>query len=1493
MSTNLNSNPGAAAPPSGLDARTPLLLLPVHLETRFVDSPAGLSELWVRIYPDQISINTHEPELTAQEIADGKVYWNAVWRAGNPPPVLEAVKAPWRGLASRYEPERAAWIALKMTPNNVGDQPAAPTPDGVDPVPPPDFPSPPTRDSSWEKAAIAAALPDRWTVVTFTGNQAKAFQGGPVTPDLAVGLTPHLGDFPPGQPVDGPMTWLVDFDEAVKNGMALKIPLDANERARGFDRVFVYGTRTVKPPGGEAFGALLDAHHYTDGFSLVPQGTPTNNTTDAASGYARRDDTFEFSFATERQGALTSNPAGDGNVFAALVGIKATLVDHAGYSDGINALSGADMLTAVWPATLGYFLTQMMADVFTPEQVDATRQYILANAIPRGPVPAFRIGQTPYGVLPVTSLQRYNQGQFGVGSIEPAIVDLVKKLSPVWLASSNTAPHMQRTGDPDKELIGLLGMDASSMTFRGRQVFGDFFIWNYLNFLGPSPATINQWFQQHLVRGRQLLDAFGFQSMDPRVIHTGLASNGAPVPFPTVQAGPLSETDQLTADADLGGGVKANYIQWLVSASVEDIQAENYPGPKPTSLLYKILRQSLILDYADLASKAEIAVGRIQLSQLREAEIIAVPQPPPSPQAPPAAQPPPLSAWEILARPSTVNAEVSWAEFLVNLDPPPESPFARLTEVRNSLNRLAGLSTAELDRLLTETLDACSHRLDVWASAIANALLHRTRSGENSGIHLGAYGWVEEVRPAAQRPPVTGADLEGVRVMDQLRARRIDRNVALPIPVEPLDDNGGFIYAPSFAQAATAAVLRNGYMTHKDTPEEGLLSLDVSSDRVRKALQLLSGVRQGQSLNALLGYVFEQGLHDRSLDQFAQPFRDRFPVIANKLTPSSEPSESVAASNVVDGVALRAAFDNNAFPVGGNWGPGMPAPGSAAQTQVFDVFQLLEDYADALSDVGVAEAVFQIMRGNFGRAGGLMDAISKGDRPPDPDVVVTPRGGLDLTHRVLVLLSGNPAISPLWAGITPTPRALAEPGLNAWVSTLLPDPAVVRCDVTFHDGAGNHTVPIQLSTLGVGPLDCIAMSDTADIPQRSEVEQRVLFAAAIPPGADGALINYHPAGAPPGSIAFPDFFFLAKQVRSLIGGARPLAIQDLTVPEKHAEDQGGAPNLADLRNRATNAAGNLDTDIINLQNAAAGLPGNSDPVRAALLRASLYGVEGSIPLTSGGPDPALANQAATVLKTLQARQAKAGAVNIPAASLDDLLGVFQTIFGDLTVLPKLTPPDIASLQAAFSQSSALTASDAAAPARWFQQLTYVRPAISRLDMAGSLSQLLGGAGTLSAAPLLGQIPQSPGDRWLALPIDPANPPLKGRVAFACVSMGNPAVDTTYAGLIIDEWLERIPSTQEQASVAFHFNEPDARAPQSLLLAVCPDNRATWDDDLILGTLQETLDLAKVRTVDLDSIQQVGQILPALYFPFNLRGATVGSNYTVLKDIHLVATSIRQ
>jgi hypothetical protein len=296
-------------------------------------------------------------------------------------------------------------------------------------------------------------------------------------------------------------------------------------------------------------------------------------------------------------------------------------------------------------------------------------------------------------------------------------------------------------------------------------------------------------------------------------------------------------------------------------------------------------------------------------------------------------------------------------------------------------------------------------------------------------------------------------------------------------------------------------------------------------------------------------------------------------------------------------------------------------------------------------------------------------------------------------------------------------------------------------------------------------------------------------------------------------------------------------------------------------------------------------------VRDALLRSSFYGVPGSVPFSSSDPDPGLADQAAGVLKTLQGRLTKASAVSLASATLADVLSVFATIFdGGVVILPRLTPPDFASLQLAFGQSAALVASDPAAPARWLTQLTQVRPAVARLDEGLTLAQILGGAAVDAPPLLLGQLPALANDTWLALPIDPAHPPAKGRVAFACVTQGDPVTDSRYAGLLLDEWPERIPSTKENAAVAFHYEEPKARAPQALLLAVCPDARQTWDDDLITGVLQEALELTKIRTVDLDSIQEVGQILPALYFALNLKGATVSVNFAAKEVVRAAQIS---
>jgi hypothetical protein len=1468
--------------PAGLDAKTPLLLLPVHIQTRFVDPVGELSkgapELWVRIYPDQIAVDSHEPELTSQEVSDGQVYWSAVWQAGKTPAKPDDSRAPWRVLAALYGSPRAAWIAQALTPTNQAAQPSAPTPAGTAVTPTPVFPVVPLRDSSWTKAATADALPDAWTVVLIAGGKSSIYRGGPMTPSLAVNLTPNAGAFPAGSSVDAGLQWMVDFNAAVAAGMALRIPLTAAQRSGGFDQIFVYGLRSTDNTANQTFARLLDAHHYTDGFALVPPGSATNNTPDAPSSYSRKDPDFELSFATERSAPLTTNPNCDGQTFAAALGIVPTHLDHVAAADNTGALNGADMLRSLWPATLGYFLSQMMADTFTPEIIEEARQYALAYAVPRGPVPSFRVGRTPYGVLPVTSLANYQSspdlpGQITKNLVEPNLVSFVRKLWPTWLGSSTNAPHMQRGGDPDQNLMSVLGIDASSMNFQGRPVLGNAFIWNYLNFFGAPKAFQGQFWQDYQLPGKVLLQNYGY-AWNPRVLTLGFDEKSFPVEYSTVQEGALSETDPLNADADLGAGVKGNYINWLAVAPIADIQAENYPGPKPTSLLYKILRQSLLLAYSNLAGMDEVRSGKLTIAQVQETEIVGIQKNVIT-----------LTPWQVLARPSTPNPALTWADYLLTKNFAAGSSFAQLNDIRASLARLPNLPTAELDRLLTETLDSCSHRLDVWATAIANALLKRTRNSQNNAVLLGCYGWVEDVRPEADRVPVQGAELQRVQQLDRNRQQKGNPAANLPVPLQPVTDSGGYIYAPSQAQAAVAAVLRNGHMTHKGTAEEGLLSIDLSSERVRKALSLISGVQQGQSLNALLGFLFEDALHDQSLDIYVQPFRDAYPLVGNKVMPSSDPTESIAAPNVVDGLALRTAWDGGKLASGQSWGTGLPTLGFD-QNKVITILQTLDDYADALGDLSMAEAVFQIIRGNFGRGGGLMNAISQGSRPPNPDVVDTPRGGIDLTHRVAVLLAGAPGGNPAWGGTPQHPRAASEPWLDAWVGQLLPDPANVRCEVQSIDSSKNpQSKIIALSDLKAGPLDLLALSDAAEVPQRSELENRILYVAALPATSTNIQIVFQSVALPAGSVLFPDALFLAQTVRRFLGACRPFEPQDLTTPENNAAKAGGAIDLAELKTRATAMLAKLDSDIGALQTALMGFPGSTGPIRDALIQCSWYGVTGSIPNTTSGPDAALSDQAPSVIKELQVRWKKGMAPDLTKAQFADYQGIFKAVFAnDFAILPHVTPPDLATLQAAFGQSATLTAADPEAPARWFRQVAHVRPGISRLDLALSVAQAFSTNAIYPPALSLAQLPPVPApDRWLALPLDPTQTPQKGRVALACVTTGNPTVQATYAGLVVDEWPERIPNAQAQTAVAFHFEEPAARAPQALLLAVCPDNRASWDDALLQAVLAETLELAKIRTVDLNSMQRAGQILPALYFALNLANATVSTRFAVLRE----------
>jgi hypothetical protein len=1325
-----------------------------------------------------------------------------------------------------------------------------------------------------------------------SGSEQTTFKSpNPVTLGLPIAVDPHSDTFPPGSPVDSGLQWLVDFKAAVAVGMGIQISLRPDQRKNGFDRIFVYGLRTREQTGSGTLGNLLDAHHYTDGFALVPQGSNTNNSADGSSAFSRKDPQYAVSFAVERSGPLIQTPQNqpevDGNRFATLLGFDASKMTNVQYSPCTGVQNGRDMLVALWSATMGYFLNQVMSPVFSADEITAARQYALGYAIPRGPIPAFRMGATPYGVLPVTALSQYQFNPDNGGTRnEQLFVEFLRQLWPTWLESSVHAPHLERTGDPDAQLGLILGMDASSTSFRGRPVFGADFLWNYMGFIGTSPQEKSNWWAQQLQPGRTLLDSYGLQSLDPRLIHMSAAHDSFPVFAPTVTGVPVSETDPLPADAAVtdsqGKTTKVNYIQWLQQASVSDIRADNYTGPKPAALLYKILRQSLVLEYAGIAYTGEIAANRLDQSQTREAELINMGnfQTQAATKQSSSAS---VGVWDVLDRyvdPSAVTKQ-KWSDYLVSIAPQAGSPYPDLNDLYASVARLALLPTAELERLLTETLDACSHRLDVWATSVATAILRRTRR-EFRNVYLGAYAWVEDVRPEPSRVPVRGNELAASQALDAARAKVIGSGyVPPPKPLEPQADNGGFIYAPSQDQAAVAAILRSGYMSHIGTGDQDSLSIDLSSERVQGALLLLDGVRQGQSVNALLGYIFEAGLHKLSLDKYIQPFRDCFPMAANQLTASDASAENVAASNVVDGQALKAASDAYRFQVGQTWPvgapqpcPGLPDPGNSSdQNAVVSLLQQMNAYADALADLSISEAIFQTVRGNFERAGGLLAAISKGQPPPEPQVINTPRGGLDITHRSALLFVGSPPPNT-WTSGTPRARALAEPWLDAWLSEILPQPsASVTCNVTIHDPkTGDQTVSVNLAQLNLAPLDCIAMAEgSMGGDYRSELEDRILYQAGVPPTATGS-ISYPPSTG--SALSFPDMLYLWKTFRLLINGARPLVAQDFSLPSQKVADGNAPANFAALLTRAKAALNALQNDLASL---IASVQSQPAQLPQALLNCSFYGLVGSVPLSNTATDARLADQATYVLNALGDRSTKAATlINNPAAGSSDLMSALALIFGkDFVVLPTFAPPDPQSLGAAFAQSDSLVASDRTAPNRWLSQLTYVRPAMARLDTALGLADIASQGTALPPKLWLGQLPLMKNDQWLGLPWAPASPPANGRVAFACFSVGDPSSTSAsaYTGLMIDQWIDRVPSPEEKAAVTFHYEEPKARPPQCLLLAVCPDKRETWDDSIVTAILAETLELTKIRTVDLSSIEKVGQVLPALYFPFNLRGDT--------------------
>jgi hypothetical protein len=208
------------------------------------------------------------------------------------------------------------------------------------------------------------------------------------------------------------------------------------------------------------------------------------------------------------------------------------------------------------------------------------------------------------------------------------------------------------------------------------------------------------------------------------------------------------------------------------------------------------------------------------------------------------------------------------------------------------------------------------------------------------------------------------------------------------------------------------------------------------------------------------------------------------------------------------------------------------------------------------------------------------------------------------------------------------------------------------------------------------------------------------------------------------------------------------------------------------------------------------------------------------------------------------------------------------------------------LQRAIAFGPAMLGSDTHAIDRWLMQASPVRDALGRWRMLRLLAEA---AGAAPAAWTVAQMPHQPGASWIAMPPNPGETRLSGKLSLALhAPAGLPDITVNWYGLFLDEWVETIPNAREHAGIAFRHDDTAGEAAQAILVAVPPRIAETWDLESLLAIINETFDLAKVRALDLESLDGLAQLIPMIHLASNAGDDTISTVLATKVDTQILA-----
>jgi len=1420
----------------------PVAFFPLRLETKF-DVPNAV--LHVRVYPDEFFSDIHERELTPDELNAGTAYWDGI----TPPDDGEGGEDParWAVIAKRYGVPRAAYIVNATQPDSI-------------------FPG--SRATVPSRAA-EAILPDRWVALAYKGGVLRHTQvGAPIPEPIDLTANPSADDqqmveVANGFEVPSNILWTMQYADAVAKGMAIDITgLASDELQSGFDRIVVLGVKTSMDPGTsqDVIADLLAAHHYTRGIDLVAQGTPTNNIPGQPTPFSMKDPPAAESFQFERVGSPTdfgdpTKPLLDADLLNLAFGFSPFTFTRGATNNQQDNINGRNMRQVLWPATLGYFMRQMMNPPaylnggsganFSETAVASAQDFFINWVSPEGPLSAFRVGAVPYGVLPALSLSRM-VAQTGENS---TAIGVMRSLLPYWLTAAANVPTVPaNSNDRNTDLMRVLSQKSSSDS-----------VW-IRNSLGPDTITnLLQWIFHDLGSFYSALAQLAATDLGTlkhnewsgaRIFQLTFLNAIAQYAGPLVTAHPQNGLLVSAIQNPQPGTQSLNYLAYLGSTALTQSVVQGTgsmqnaaPENEQLPLLFLLARHSFLLALVDIA--------RTRFPSLFAAKFID------------------LELWGITLNQDPVNGvftqlastaapnnqHTPFDQIRQNIDANGNSlgSTGPLDPISGALTGLSTLPVADLERVFTENLDLAAHRLDAFVTGLATRRLLTFRKSQNQGeseivTYLGGYGIVENVVPVT-RPT---RQVNGVTVNVQT-------------------DNGGYVHAPSLRHATAAAILRSGRMAEKSDPTK--YAIELPSDRARRARLLVDGVRDGLPLGELLGFQLESELRASTAPEpeaIILALRQLYPLVANKsgLDPG-QPADGIAAANVVDGQIVRQAAAGNSIPFTTN------AVLGAGKTAILAAVKDLNDTVDAIGDLEMAEAVYQVAAGDVASAEAAMNFLPDGSNPPQSEITTSPGAGIPVSHRVAVLLEEEPAFPTSPWSLGASPRGQVDAFAESWVGSLL-DPTHAKASASFQLNGQSQTGSVSVAQMpNIGPLDFLALAQSTSVFGQGSPLDRHLVAAVQQQFSGATGITLTGYDSPSVGPSIPQLMEMARALGAVLGGARELAAADLVLTPDDVPAGSLSATAGALQQQAATALGNLQNVLADLS--------NLDP-RTALTKASAYQAE-VFPDPSGDDSDLgvlLMNAKGELGRRVTDAQAAAPGLNPSdadaiAASINQL----RIIFGrnTLVVLPAAVPPgsgelgqSLAALDQPLDLTNPNTFTPHQAPGRYLQQASRIHERLAAWRRFGLYA---GAQGGFSPRISVAQLPFVAGESWVGRVA-----PTDSRTSLLFISASGqtalPDPTKNWCGLLLDQWTELVPAGTVETGLAFHYDSQNSEAPQVIMMGMHSGHSGGWTLTELAAIVNETMDLALIRPVDSELVG-LGQLVPAICLAANKENQVVCSN----------------